>query len=243
MSQDISNGLVGFFSEDDINPYYPDGMLATLDKNVPGANMTPVDVYSNSEGKHAKPAYAPNGMYIMVPKSSQHAAEAIKYLDWMASGDNLRTMQNGVEGENYTLNKDGIPVLNTNAKDDVKNRVYNGGDMAIISNGQQLGSDDKNREATALQMDPKYQDKALEALKISNSDTFQPVLTGKPIEAETKYGTTLQDKYFALIVKTTMVKPDQFESTFDTMMKDYMSSGGQAILDERTALWKQQQSK
>ncbi|QYR22783.1 extracellular solute-binding protein [Paenibacillus sp. sptzw28] len=243
MGQDISNGLVGFFSEDDINPYYPDGMLTTLDKNVPGANMIPVDAYSNSEGKHPKPRYAPNGMYIMIPKSSERAAEAIKYLNWMASGDNLMKMQNGIEGENYTLNKDGIPVAKPDASDAVKKRLATAGDMAIVSNGMQFGSDEKNREANSLKMDPKYQEKALEALNISNSDTFPPVLTSKPIEAETKYGTTLEDKYYTLIVKTTMVKPNQFESTYEAMIKDYMQSGGQAILDERTADWKAQQSK
>lgn len=239
LGQDVSNGLVGFFSEDDINPYYVDGMLATLEKNVQGANLTPVDVYSNSEGKHSKPRYAPNGMYIMIPKSSERAAEAIKYLDWMATSDNLFHMQNGVEGENYTLTKDGIPVVIENITEEAKNRFYNSGDMVIVSNGRQLGSDEKNREAQALAMDPKYQDKTREAMKISNSDTFPPVLTSRPIEAQTKYGTTLEDKYFEIIVKTTMVKSDKFESTYDSMMKDYMASGGQAILDERTALYKE----
>ncbi|MBW5447775.1 extracellular solute-binding protein [Cohnella sp. CFH 77786] len=238
--QDVSNGKVGFLSEDDTN-LYDDGnkISSTLEQNVPGANLKPVDVYTNSEGKHAKPRYAPNGMYIMIPKSSERAAEAIKYLDWMAIPDNLFHMQNGVEGENYTLNENGVPVAPANVTEETKNRLYNSGDMAIISNGQQLGSDDKNREATVQAMSPKYQDKARESLKISNSDTFPPVLLSKPIEAQTKYGTTLQDKYFEIIVKTTMVKPDKFESTYESMMKDYMASGGQAILDERTALYKE----
>lgn len=242
LSQDVSSGLVGFLSEDDINPYYVDGMLSTLEANVPGATLTPVDAYSNSEGKYAKPSYAPNGMYIMIPKSSKRAVEAIKYLDWMASGDHLFHMQNGIEGENYTLNEDGIPVLIENMSEEAKNRLYNSGDMAIISNGKQLGSDEKNTEARALQMDPRYQDKARAAIRISSTDTFQPVLMEKPIEAQTKYGTTLQDKYNEIIVKTTMVTPDKFESTFETMMKDYMSSGGQAILDERIAVYKEMQS-
>ena len=190
-------------------------------------------MYTNSEGKHPKPEYAPVGMYLMVPKSSKHAVEAIKYLDWMASEDNLLTIQNGVAGENYTL-KDGIPVSNEDAATDVKNRVYNGGDMAIISNGKQLGDSERNVEAYVQGMPEKFQEETRKALTISRSDTIKPVLFDNPIEAQAKYGAALRDKFNEIVVKTTMVKPDQFESTFESIMKDYMAAGGQAILDERT---------
>ncbi|GIQ62520.1 hypothetical protein PACILC2_10880 [Paenibacillus cisolokensis] len=86
-------------------------------------------------------------MYIMIPKSSERAVEAIRYLDWMASGDHLFHMQNGVEGENYTL-QDGIPVMIANPSEEAKNRLYNQGDMAIISNGKQLGDPDKTSRRT-----------------------------------------------------------------------------------------------
>lgn len=74
--------------------------------------MLPVDVLTNAnvDNKHIKSRYASNGMYIMIPKSSKRAVEAVKYLDWMASDNNLIDIQNGVEGENYDL-IDGIPVL------------------------------------------------------------------------------------------------------------------------------------
>ena len=65
--------------------------------------MTPVDAFKNSEGKFAKPAYAPNAMYVMIPKTSQNAEAAMKYLDWMASGNNLFDLQYGVKDENYEL--------------------------------------------------------------------------------------------------------------------------------------------
>lgn len=233
LNEDAAKGLIGFFSEDDMNPFYPDGLYATLQTNIPDAKLSSVDVYSNSEGKHPKPEYAPVGMYLMIPKSSKNAVEAIKYLDWMASDNNLLAIQNGVEGENYTL-KDGIPVLKADAPEDVKNRVYNGGDMAIISNGKQLGDTERNVEAYVLGMPEQFQEETRKALTISRSDTIKPVLFDHPIEAQAKYGSALRDKFNEIIVKTTMVKPEQFESTFESIMKDYMANGGQAILDERT---------
>jgi len=236
LSEDVSKGLVGFFSEDDMNPFYPDGMYATLQANNPGATLTSVDVYSNSEGKHPKPEYAPIGLFIMIPKTSDRAVEAIKYLDWMASENNLFNMQNGVEGENYTL-KDGVPVMKADATEEAKNRIYNWGDMAIISNGKQLGDADKNVEAYVLGMPEQYQDETRRALTVSRNDTFKPVKFDRPIEAQNKYGTGLLDKFHEIVVQTTMAKPDKFESTFESMMKDYMANGGQAILDERTKVY------
>lgn len=242
LGEDISNGKIGFFSEDDINIYYENGSYDLLQKNVQGAEIAAVDVYTNEEGKHAKPKYAPNGLYIMIPKSSERAVEAIKYLDWMASGDNLFTIQNGIEGENYTM-VDDIPVAVENQTEEALNRMYNAGDMAIISNGKQLGSMEKNLKARALQMPKQFHEQVGVAQQIANADTIDPVLMDRPIEAQTKYATTLLDKFNEIIVKTTMSKPDQFESIYETMMKDYMSSGGQAILDERTEVYKEMQSK
>ncbi|CAM3284328.1 extracellular solute-binding protein [Paenibacillus lupini] len=233
LNEDAAKGLVGFFSEDDMNPFYADGTYSTLMTNISDAKLSAVDVFSNSEGKHAKPEYAPVGMYLMIPKSSKNAVEAVKYLDWMASDGNLFDMQNGVEGENYTL-ENGVPIMKTDATDEIKNRIYNFGDMAIISNGKQLGDADKNVEAYVVGMPEANQEETRKALSISRSDTIKPVLFDRPIEAQAKYGTALQDKYKEIIVKTAMAKPDQFESTYEAAIKDYMANGGQAILDERT---------
>ncbi|MCR2807680.1 extracellular solute-binding protein [Paenibacillus soyae] len=232
LNEDAANGLVGFFSEDDMNPFYADGLYATLQKNIPDAKLSAVDVYSNSEGKHPKPEYAPVGLYLMIPKSSERAVEAIKYLDWMASGDNLLYIQNGVEGENYTL-QNGIPVMKADATEEAKNRLFNAGDMGLISNGKQLGDTEKNVEAYVYGMPEAFHEETRRALTVSRSDTIKPVRFDRPIEAQGKYGTGLLDKFHEIIVKTTMVKPDQFEATYEAAMKDYMANGGQAILDER----------
>lgn len=233
LTQDVQNGLVGFLTEDYPNLYYTDGTYANLLKTVPTAVIEPVDPFTNSEGKHAKPEYAPNGMYIMIPKSSQHAAEAIKYLDWMSQTENMVALQNGVEGENYAM-QDGIPVVKNDASTEVLNRVYNFGDIAILANGKFAGDDEKNKQAFVAGMPAQFQADVRKALDISVSETFKPILFDHPIEAESKYGTALQDKYEELIVKSVMAKPEDFDSTYESVLQDYMESGGQAILDERT---------
>ncbi|QSF46305.1 extracellular solute-binding protein [Paenibacillus tianjinensis] len=241
--QNLQNGLLGFYTEDAGELYFSaNGGYENLQANVPGAVITPVDVFTNSEGKHAKPAYAPNAMYVMIPKSSKNAEAALKYLDWMASDTNLFDMQFGVENENYTL-VDGVPVVKADATQEAMDRIYNFGDLAIIVNGKYAGDDAKNEAAYIAQTPEKYQADMKKSVEISNTDNIQPVKFDHPIEAEAKYGTALADKFQEIIVKMTMVKPEQFDSTYDSMIKDYMASGGQAILDERTEAYKEMSSK
>ncbi|WP_438444101.1 extracellular solute-binding protein [Gorillibacterium sp. sgz5001074] len=241
--KDIANGKVGFFSEDNINIFYNDGTYDSLKKNVPQAVLTPIDAYANKEGKHTKPISAPNGMYIMIPKSSKSGVEAIKYLNWMASGDNLLTIQKGVKGQNYNLDSNGIPMVIDNQSDAVKNNTYSGGDLGILANGLVLDTQEKSDEAFVKNFPERYHADARKALKISGTDGVGPLSMPRPIEAESKYGTTLLEKAEELIVKSTMAKPAEFSSVFDSMMKSYMSSGGQAVLDERKAAWKEAQAK
>ncbi|CAI6083184.1 extracellular solute-binding protein [Cohnella sp. JJ-181] len=238
MTQDVQNGVVGFLTEDYPNLYYAEGTYENLLKTVPTAKLDPVDVLTNSEGKHAKPEYAPNGMYIMIPKSSERAAEAVKYLDWMAQTENMLALQNGVEGENYEM-KDGIPIVKTDAPQDVIDRIYNYGDIVILANGKFTGDEEKNKQAFAAGFPPAYQENLRKALDISVADTFKPVLIDRPIEAESKYGTALQDKYEEMIVKAATAKPANFESAYESALKDYMQSGGQAIQDERTKVYQE----
>lgn len=235
--QDVQNGLVGAYSEDAGELYFEyNSTYKNLQAKVAGAELTPIDPYTNSEGKHPKPGYAPNAMYIMIPKSSQHAVEAIKYLDWMASGNNLFFMQNGVEGENYVL-EDGIPMLKADASQDVKDRLYNYGDMSIIVNGKYIGQAEQNSEAYIRQMPQEFHDLMRTSVAISNTDKVEPIVMSRPIEAESKYGTVLAEKFDEMIVMSAMVAPDKFDATFDNLLKEYMAAGGQAILDERTKLY------
>ncbi|WP_261305159.1 extracellular solute-binding protein [Paenibacillus andongensis] len=243
LNKDISNGKVGFFSEDTINIYYNDGTYDALKKNVPTALLTPVDAYTNKDGKHAKPLDAPNGMYIMIPKSSKNAVEAVKYLDWMASGDNLLTMLKGVKGQNYNLDANGIPAVIDNVDAKAKNNTYSGGDMGILANGLVLDTQEKTDAAFIKNFPERYQSDVKNVLKFAVTDGIKQIISPRPIEAENKYGTTLIAKEEELIVKATMAKPSEFDATFDSMMSGYMSSGGQAIADERKAAWKEMQTK
>ncbi len=231
--KDFQNGNIGYMSEDVGQILYADGGLDNLTKNVPDSKIAALDAYTNpnADGKHIKSRYGPNGMYIMIPKSSKRSVEAIKYLDWMTSDNNLLTMSTGVEGENYDL-VDGIPVIKEDAPQETKDRVYNGGDMAIMANGKVIGDQEMNEKAWIAGFPKNNQELMRQSIDFANTDTVGPIVFDRPIEAESKYGTALNDKLKIVIVQSAMAKPDQFEAVYEREMKDYMNIGGTALKEE-----------
>jgi hypothetical protein len=52
------------------------------------------------------------------------------------------------------------------------------------------------------------------------------------------YGPTLVDKANALIDQAVTASTANFDRIWDAGYRDWLSSGGQEIIDERTSLWK-----
>ncbi|GBG11775.1 ABC transporter substrate-binding protein [Paenibacillus agaridevorans] len=234
---DIANGIVGSFTAlaAHQNLMSPGKVFDTLKQNVPGAEYIAIDPFTDEEGKTPKSIYDPIGMHIMIPKTSKHAAEAIKYLDWMAQEDVLFTLQNGMEGEHYTLENEFPKAI---ATDEAKKTFYNNNDIALIANGKDFGSTDKNIEAAAYAF-PGYEEVAQQSIRNALKDGYTMPRFDRPIEAEIKYGNTLKEKAYETIVKSVLAKPDQFDKIFDGGVAEYMKLGGQAIQDERLAAYRE----
>ncbi|GAA4829833.1 extracellular solute-binding protein [Paenibacillus vulneris] len=239
--RDVANGYVGAFTAlaAHQNLMGPGNVFDTLKKNVPGAEYVAMDPFTNEEGKHPKVIYDPIGMHIMIPKSSKHAVEAIKYLDWMSKPDVLFTLQNGIEGQHYTL-ENGFPKAITT--DEAKKTYYNNTDIAIISNGRDFGSKDKNIEAGALQF-PNYKELAKQTMINALNDGYTNPRFERPIDSEIKYSKTLGDKAQEAVVKSILAKPEEFNKLFDSKVEEYLKLGGQAVMDERRAAYKEMKKK
>ncbi|WP_342423959.1 extracellular solute-binding protein [Paenibacillus sp. FSL E2-0178] len=232
---DVANGYVGAFTAlaAHANLMAPGKVFDTLKQNVPGAEYVAMDPFTDEEGKTPKSIYDPIGMHIMIPKTSKHVAEAIKYLDWMSQSDVLFTLQNGNEGEHYTL-EDGFPVAITS--DEAKKTFYNNTDIAILSNGKDFGSEEKNIEAAALQT-PDYKELSKQTILNALKDGYTLPRFERPIESEIKYGDTLKSKATEGIVKSIVSNPDKFSETYDSYVKEYLKIGGQQVQDERKAAY------
>ena len=111
-------------------------------------------------------------------------------------------------------------------------------DYTITCNGTNFG--DETLAALSLaygyaEADPELVD---QANKIAMSDGLDPknVNVGV-IEAEAGVGDTLSAKRDQIYDNAVVASEADFDATWDSYMADYLSSGGQAIMDERAAKW------
>jgi len=231
--KDVAQGKVGAFIQSFDFPYrITPGLATELKKNVPDSEIIPIDPFKNEEGKNIKMKYNPNGLFIIVPKSSKRAVEAVKYLDWMSKPEVLKFLQNGNEGEQYTDEQDGIPmniISNDKLPDDKKANYI---DLSIIVNGKEFGDLDKNIKAASFGY-PGFEDKFTEAYKMALKDAGYMPRFDRVIEAEAKYAKALTDKEVQIFVKSITCKPADFDKTYDSLVEDYMKSGGKEIEEEK----------
>lgn len=237
--QGVATGKIGLYSELTTQSYESgdSGQAATLAKNVPGGTIVPVDPLTNDQGKHVKELNPPTGAYLMVPKTSKVAAQAVQYLDWIVQMPNLLYFYfGGPEGDGYEM-KDGLPVsIKRTVEVKPEDKIFNGGDWIIISNGLDFGPD-KTIKFLSQNYGEKYAADAEKAYRMSLVDA-QPIhYFPKPIEAEGKYSQLLKGKYEELLVKSVLAKPADFDKTYDGLFKDYMANGGEAIQKERIAAY------
>jgi putative aldouronate transport system substrate-binding protein len=241
---EVSSGKAGAFAAnwDYIYRASP-GIYSTLKKNVPGAELVPVDTFKNSQGKYSKIEYPANGMYLMVPKASKNADLVVKYLNWMADPKVTAFMQFGKEGEDYTL-QNGIPVPvapSTLTGDKFQSASFNG-DYCLLFSGPQLGDDAKNLAELMLGY-PGYESDVKKAAQIAMTDTRTGFAFTIPNASYAKNSAALQTKTDQMMARLITAPPAEFDSLYDNQVKEYMTAGGQAVLDENVKNYKAQTGK
>ena len=237
MYSDITNGYVGFFTQNLLTGYRPGSYFDNMAENVPGAYYIACDPFTNSEGKHPKLSNQPYGKFIMVPAFSKSAKEAVMYIDWLSSDNNLMRLSLGDEGVHYTLT-DGIYDYNT---------LYDGADKLSANNNYEYrfivedvwyGS----KEATFKNWTSSYHSEQADtqftmAMTDSRRDPWFFPYFKKPIESEAQYATSMQDKYKEMFTTLFMCSPQEFDSRYDSLVNEFMSLYGKEVCEERTKVW------
>ncbi|HBM80468.1 MAG TPA: ABC transporter substrate-binding protein [Clostridiaceae bacterium] len=243
LDADISNGKVGAFITNWDGPYRTaPGDYANLKKNVPGAEIVPCDPWANDAVKHPKQGYSPNGMFIIIPKTSKNTDLAIQYLNWMSDSKNTLFLQNGQEGVDYNM-VDGIPKqTGTTNSGDKMMTVANNLDYDLLSNGIELGDQQKNSIAISAGY-PGYETDVENALKISLTDYYEPYYYSIPNSADAKYNAALTSLSTQMLAKLITAKPSDVDSLYKKLVSQYMTQGGQAVYDEYVKNYKTQNNK
>jgi hypothetical protein len=103
-------------------------------------------------------------------------------------------------------------------------------------NGVELGNQDLNTRVLALGYAGTPSATIVNAYNISVKDARAAIVHGGVVTV-TQYNQVLIDKADALLAQAVRVAPTQFDATWDAGYRDWLSSGAQEVINERTTLW------
>lgn len=187
-------------------------------------------------------AYWPFGMIMGINHSTtdEERAALWMYLEWMSQPDNLFFLQNGIEGENYTLNEKGLAVKTADFSGVSKLSNNNNKDYwCLVTESAKYGDEDLNHQANLVNWAPAGYEHIIEdsyndyvaTEKYRTPDALFNVI----IPSVGEYKSELNEKWKELYVKCSMVPEDQFDAAYQAACEEYLAAGYQTILDEKQA--------
>ncbi|MBQ9307189.1 MAG: hypothetical protein IJ229_04610, partial [Clostridia bacterium] len=133
--------------------------------------------------------------------------------------------------------EDGIPVLIAGVEGDMKFNSMQNLDYTLLVNGQWLDTDEKTMKAQALSYQG-YADEYAEMYEVGNLDLIpQSFHCEESIPSDAQYNTTLKDFHHEILTRCTMCKPEEVHDLFVSLQQEYLNRGGQAVMDEKIAVW------
>lgn len=200
------------------------------------------------------PAYRANNPFgMMIGFSSQATEDEIKaawmYMEWMTLEDNLFTMQWGVEGENYTMGDDGLPVSVADYSGDYTQGFNNSKDYWCVTvEARTAGTIEDVIKAAAPTgypqdftqdiIDNYYGQVEIAKAGYAVSDCNFAVV----LDSVSEYQASLLELYTEYRDQLTMCSPDEFDALYDELAQKYADAGYQEIVDERKEAYEAGQS-
>lgn len=239
----IKAGYVGAFMVNWDQPFRngEDSFVANLQRNVgPDAAVIPVDCFENSAGKYAKYLYSSAGdRKLFFPVTNDEPLASLLYLDFISEPETIRFLQAGEEGVTHNVLESGAIEIIAAEGDAIQNSGKNI-DYTITCNGTCFGDQELATLSLAYGyagVDPEL---VLAADKIAMTDGIAPKNVNVGIiEAEAGVGDTLSAKRDQLYDQAVVAAEGDFDATWDRLMEEYLSAGGQDIMDERAAKWEE----
>jgi putative aldouronate transport system substrate-binding protein len=226
----IKSGVVGAFLQNWDLPYRTDyNINAELARNVPGASYIPVDLNLANKSKMDK-----TGLYMFIPAFSTNQVDALRYLNWLAKYENYHFLQVGTEGVNHRM-VDGVPLIINATGQWIQNSAQNI-DMTMPLNGVEMGSEELNSKVLALSYSGVAADTIVNAYSISVKNARAAIIHGGVLNVN-QYTQVLQDKADALLAQAIRCAPADFDRIYDAGYRDWLASGAQEVINERTSVW------
>ena len=233
-------GYVGAFTHNWDYPYRngEDSIQSNIERLVgEDAKYVTVDCFEDSKGTHTKFVSAPIDRKVFFPSTNDEPLASMMYLDWISTPENIEYLQIGDEGVTHNKLDDGAVEIVAATGDAIQNSGFNI-DYTITTNGLKLVDPAQTLKSTAHS----YSGIDTELIEIADKIAQTDNRPGKnvnvgAINAEEGMGTALSDKRNIVFDTAVSASVADFDKVWDSGMADYLSSGGQAIIDERTAKW------
>ena len=232
-------GYVGAFQHNWDYPFRngEDSIQANLKRLVgDDAKYVAVDCFENADGKTLKYVDSTAGdRKIFFPATNDEPLASMLYLDWISDPEHIEYLQIGDEGVTHNVLDDGaIEVIA--AEGDAIMNSGNNIDYTITCNGLHLKDDNITLLSAAHSYPASDPEDVQRAIELSETNMKHSINVKTPeIKSEDGMGEALGSKRDVVYDTAVVASPDSFDSTWDDGIADYLSAGGQAIIDERTS--------
>lgn len=233
-------GYVGAFIHNWDYPYRNgDDSINNSLKRIVGedAGYIAVMPFKNDVGEYRKFLPGPVDRKLFFPTTNDEPLASLLYLDWISKLENRSFLQIGEEGVTHEKMEDGAVKTLAATGDKIMNSPSNI-DYTITINGLDLGDPELNVKSIALGYVGVDASEIEQAYRYSTEDgRFGQNYNFGEITSEAGMGPALSEKRNTLLTQAVVAPSNKFESVYDSGLNDYLSSGGQAIIDERTKAW------
>ncbi len=218
--------------------------LSAFYENNPDAELAIASPYAGmEEGINTGAIRADNPFGMIVGFSSLATPEQLKaawmLMEWMIQPENLFVLENGIEGETYELDENGLPVMLEFSGDHMLNHNNNFDMTCLVHASKKVGT----IEQTIAQMSPAglpqdftqaLIDNYYELRKLADAGkAYSDPVFAVAIDSESEYSATLLSlwqEYYAKLVKC---DPAEFDALFAQYSQEFLDAGYQEIMDER----------
>lgn len=206
--------------------------LEDLQKNIPGANLVPIDAIQSADGLTRKRGSPPVSLWWFIPKSAKNPEAAIRYANWLSRFDNYHFLQIGQEGLNHEI-INGVPKIKSVSGPWIQNSAGNS-DYVFILNGYDMRDPDLNAAVLANSYNWPS-DIITEAYRISSTNAIPDPYVPVKLPSISSLLQVLTDKANTFNTEAIIAAPGNFDRVWDLGVKDWLQSGAQTIIDDRRA--------
>jgi putative aldouronate transport system substrate-binding protein len=236
------SGYVGAFMQNWDMPYR-DGLnsyTSALHTNVgPDANFIAVHPFPNNSGRNVQLSGPLTDRQVFFPASNKEPLASLFYLDWIHKEENLFFLQFGERGVNHQVMSNGaIQAIATTGEKIINSP--NNIDYTTLINGIRMPTEDLKVKSMVLaytNVDTSIVEQAYSRASTPRNN-FGHANVGA-IASEEGMAQVLSSKRDAIYAKAVPASIAQFDSVFNSGYQDWLGSGGQAIINERTAKWQE----